>query len=76
MRAGPSSATGYSPVEMMLGRKPVLPVDVDLQNFDLKGKLFLLPNFCFFLRDRMYKGACGLAPRTPKANFPTQQGEH
>ena len=44
LRSDPSVATGYAPIELLLGRKPVWPIelqqdDIDLSGTDLTGPL-------------------------------------
>ena len=37
VRSDPSIATGYSPMELMLGRKPKFPIEIDPAAVDLSG---------------------------------------
>ena len=39
VRATPTKATGYSPLELLLGRKPMFPVDVKLMKVGDKGAI-------------------------------------
>ena len=41
LRTDPSTAHGYAPSELLLGRKLVYPIELDKQCIDLTG------NFCF-----------------------------
>ena len=48
IRAAPSSATGLTPIRVLLGRDPILPVDMSVNGVDLEGKLgeISVTNFC------------------------------
>ena len=37
IRSDPSTATGYSPMELILGRKPKWPIEIDPSDVDLTG---------------------------------------
>jgi len=37
VRSDPATATGYSPMELMLGRKPVWPIQLAKKDIDLEG---------------------------------------
>ena len=37
MRSDPSVATGYTPIELLLGRKPVWPIEIEEDDIDLSG---------------------------------------
>ena len=37
LRSDPSVATGYSPIELLLGRKPIWPIQLDYEDVDLTG---------------------------------------
>ena len=37
MRSDPSVATGYSPIELVLGRKPIWPIQLRENDIDLSG---------------------------------------
>ena len=43
MRADPSVATGYSPIELILGRKPVWPIQLRHDDIDLSGTELTAP---------------------------------
>ncbi len=42
LRSDPSIATGYAPGELLLGRKLVYPIEIEMSEVDLSG------NFLFF----------------------------
>ena len=37
LRSDPSIATGYSPIELLLGRKPIFPIQLQYEDVDLNG---------------------------------------
>ena len=37
LRSDPSVATGYAPIELLLGRKPVWPIELQQGDIDLSG---------------------------------------
>ena len=37
LRSDPSIATGYSPIELLLGRKPIFPIQLQYEDVDLSG---------------------------------------
>ena len=43
LRSDPSVATGYAPIELMLGRKPIWPLEISQDDIDLSGANLTAP---------------------------------
>ena len=43
LRSDPSTATGYAPMELLLGRKPVFPIELEYKDVDLTGTELTAP---------------------------------
>ena len=43
LRSDPSVATGYAPMQLLLGRKPVFPIELEYKDIDLSGTELTAP---------------------------------
>ena len=43
LRSDPSIATGYAPIELLLGRKPVFPIELEYNDIDFTGTELTAP---------------------------------
>ena len=43
LRSDPSVATGFAPMELLLGRKPVFPIELEYNDIDLSGTELTVP---------------------------------
>ena len=43
IRSDPSTATGYAPMELILGRKPIYPIEIEKGDIDLSGTELTAP---------------------------------
>ena len=53
IRSDPSSAHGYAPGEIMLGRPLVYPCEIDKDDVDFEGNCYL-KNCCSFQHNRRF----------------------
>ena len=59
LRSDPSSATGFSPIELLIGRKPVWPIELCKADIDFSGTELTMPLVAEL--DRIHNAAFGVA---------------